>query len=77
MSNRLNRVHASRSAAMKAGLNHLVIDPDVHVNDCAPVLEDYVAQYGRSKLVNALGSRFATRHGGGKNWYKQTAEERS
>jgi hypothetical protein len=36
-----------------------------------------VAQYGRSKLVNALGSRFATRHGGGKNWYKQTAEERS
>lgn len=51
MNDRLNRVHASRSAAVKAGLNHPVIDTDVHVNDYAPVLEDYVAQYGRNKLA--------------------------
>ncbi|CAA2110385.1 hypothetical protein VVAX_06629 [Variovorax paradoxus] len=80
MNDRLNRVHASRSAAVKAGLDHPVIDTDVHVNDFAPVLEDYVAQYGGNKLVDALrkalGGRFVTRNGGGKDWYQQSAEER-
>jgi hypothetical protein len=80
MNDRLQRVHASRSAAVKAGLDHPVIDTDVHVNDFAPVLEDYVAQYGGNKLVDALrkalGGRFVTRNGGGKDWYQQSAEER-
>lgn len=52
----------------------------MHVNDYAPVLEDYVAQYGGNKLVDALrkalGGRFVTRNGGGKDWYQQSAEER-
>ena len=54
MNDLLTRVHASRSADVKAGLDHPVIDTDVHVNDYAPVLEDYVAQYGGNKLVDAL-----------------------
>ncbi|OUM03961.1 amidohydrolase family protein [Variovorax sp. JS1663] len=80
MNDRLSRVQASRSAAIKASLQHPVIDTDVHVNDYAPVLEDYIQHYGGSKLVDALrkalGGRFVTRTGGGKDWYQQTAEER-
>ena len=79
MNDRLARTHASRSAAVKATLDYPVIDTDVHVNDYAPVLEDYVQHYGGSGLVDALrkalGSRFVTR-GVGKDWYQQTPEER-
>lgn len=81
MNTRLNPAKASRSAAVKARLDHPVIDTDVHVNDYAPVLEDYIAQYGGPKLVDALrkalGGRFVTRDGGGKDWYQQSAEERA
>ncbi|GAA5231531.1 amidohydrolase family protein [Verticiella sediminum] len=80
MNDRLSRLHASRSAAVKAGLNHPVIDTDVHVNDYAPALEDYIQHYGGSRLVDALrkalGSRFATRNGEGRDWYAQTPAER-
>jgi predicted TIM-barrel fold metal-dependent hydrolase len=76
----INPQKASRSAALKAQLDHPVIDTDVHVNDYAPVLEDYIAQYGGPKLVdalrNALGGRFATRDSAGKDWYQQTPAER-
>lgn len=80
MNDRLSRVQASRSAAVKARLQHPVIDTDVHVNDYAPVLEDYIQHYGGNQLVDALrkalGGRFVTRTGGGKDWYQQTPEER-
>ncbi|MGP1614468.1 MAG: amidohydrolase family protein, partial [Pollutimonas bauzanensis] len=76
---RLTPAYASRSVAVKAGLNHPVIDTDVHVNDYTPVLEDYVQQYGGGQLVDALrkvlGSRFNTRSNG-KDWYEQTQQER-
>jgi predicted TIM-barrel fold metal-dependent hydrolase len=81
MNTRINARHASRSAALKARLDHPVIDTDVHVNDYAPVLNDYVAQYGGPKLVDALrkaqGGRFATRDAEGKDWYAQTPAERA
>jgi predicted TIM-barrel fold metal-dependent hydrolase len=81
MNTRINARHASRSAALKARLDHPVIDTDVHVNDYAPVLNDYVAQYGGAKLVDALrkaqGGRFATRDAEGKDWYAQTPAERA
>ena len=68
MNQPLKPSQASRSAAVKATLDYPVIDTDVHVNDYAPVLEDYVQHYGGGKLVDALrkalGSRFATRSGG-------------
>ncbi len=80
MNDRLNPLRASRSAAVKAGLRHPVIDTDVHVNDYAPALEDYIQHYGGNALVDALrkalGGRFVTRTGGGKDWYQQTPEER-
>ncbi|MDP9898738.1 amidohydrolase family protein [Variovorax ginsengisoli] len=80
MNDRLNPLRASRSAAVKAGLQHPVIDTDVHVNDYAPALEDYIQHYGGNALVDALrkalGGRFVTRNGGGKDWYQQTPEER-
>ncbi len=79
MNDRLSRVQASRSAAVKATLDYPVIDTDVHVNDYAPILEDYVQHYGGAKLVDALrralGARFATKSQG-RDWYAQTAEER-
>jgi predicted TIM-barrel fold metal-dependent hydrolase len=81
MNDRLSRIHASRSAAVKATLDYPVIDTDVHVNDYTPVLEDYVQHYGGSKLVDALrkalGSRFSTRATGNKDWYQQTPKERA
>jgi predicted TIM-barrel fold metal-dependent hydrolase len=80
MNDRLARIHASRSAAVKATLDYPVIDTDVHVNDFAPALEDYVQHYGGSKLVDALrktlGSRYASRSTGNRDWYQQSAEER-
>ena len=80
MNTRVSTLKASRSAALKSRLDHPVIDTDVHVNDYAPVLEDYIAQYGGPALVDALrkalGGRFVTRDGGGKDWYQQTPEER-
>ncbi len=79
MNDRLHRTQASRSAAIKAKLDYPVIDTDVHVNDYAPVLEDYIQHYGGSKLVDVLrktqGSRFATKSQG-KDWYQQTPAER-
>ncbi|MBV7482938.1 amidohydrolase family protein [Bordetella sp. BOR01] len=79
MNDRLVTAHASRSVAVKAGLDFPVIDTDVHVNDYTPLLEDYVQQYGGGKLVDALrkalGSRFNTRSNG-RDWYQQTQEER-
>ena len=79
MNDRATRLQASRSAAIKATLDYPVIDTDVHVNSYTPLLEDYVAQYGGSSLVDALrkalGSRYVTR-GDNKDWYQQTPEER-
>lgn len=44
---------ASRSAAVKARLDHPVIDTDVHVDDHAPALEDCVQHHGGG-LADAL-----------------------
>jgi hypothetical protein len=80
MNDRLARIHASRSAAVKATLDYPVIDTDVHVNDFAPALEDYVRHYGGAKLVDALrkalGSRYSSRSTGNLDWYQQSDQER-
>jgi hypothetical protein len=81
MNDRLSRVHASPSVAVKQKLNFPVIDTDIHVNDYTPDVEDYVANYGGNDLVDALRKASADRiaRGGvsnGKNWYDQSAEER-
>jgi len=81
MSPALRPKKPSRSAAIKAKLDFPVIDTDVHTNDYSPALEDYVAQYGGSKLVDELRKASLDRLergnvGDGKSWYEQTAEER-
>jgi len=79
----ISRPSASRSpsAAIRATLDYPVIDTDVHTNDYTPAVEDYVAQYGGSTLVDELRKASAERiergnYGNGKNWYEQTPEER-
>jgi predicted TIM-barrel fold metal-dependent hydrolase len=81
MNDRLSRLHASPSVAVKQQLDYPVIDTDVHTNDYSPDLEDYVAQQGGPKLVDTLrkGSEDRALRGGvsnGKSWYEQTPEER-
>jgi hypothetical protein len=58
-----------------------VIDTDVHTNDYTPAVEDYVAQYGGSRLVDELRKASVERiergnAGNGKSWYEQTPSER-
>jgi hypothetical protein len=58
-----------------------VIDTDVHTNDYSPDIEDYIAQYAGTQLVDELrkGSEARIERGNvsnGKNWYDQTQEER-
>lgn len=81
MNDRLSRIHASPSVAVKENLDYPVIDTDVHTNDYAPAVEDYVATYAGVQLVDALrkaGEERAGRGGigNGKSWYEQTPVER-
>lgn len=71
----------SPSAAIRSRLDYPVIDTDVHTNDYAPAVEDYVASHGGAHLVDELRKASAERidrgsYGNGKNWYEQTPEER-
>lgn len=68
----------SRSARVKAQFSHPVIDTDVHTNDYRPAIEDYVAQYGGSKLVDEFrrANSERTRSEGQGDWYQQTEQER-
>lgn len=81
MNDRASRLQLSPSVAVRQKLDHPVIDTDVHVNDYTPDLEDYVANYGGSHLVDHLRKVSENRVGrggvgNGKNWYEQTPEER-
>jgi predicted TIM-barrel fold metal-dependent hydrolase len=70
----------SPSAAIRQRLDYPVIDTDIHTNDYAPAVEDYVQRYGGSKLVDQLRKASEDRRGAnggnGKSWYDQTPEER-
>ena len=68
----------SRSAQVKAQLDHPVIDTDIHTNEFSPLLEDYVAQYGGAKTVDLFRQHL---HQHGLNvlaseWYKATPQQR-
>ncbi|KAF1049187.1 amidohydrolase family protein [Xylophilus sp.] len=81
MNDRLSRVHASPSVAVKRGLDYPVIDTDVHTNDYAPAVEDYIATHVGPQAVDALrkaGEERLSRAGvgNGKSWYEQTPAER-
>lgn len=68
----------SRSAQVKAGLDHPVIDTDIHTNEFSPLLEDYIAQYGGAQVVDSFREHL---HQNGLNalaaeWYKATPQQR-
>jgi hypothetical protein len=54
MSTQAERLGRSPSAKVKQQLDYPVIDTDVHTNDYSPDIEDYVASYGGTKLVDQL-----------------------
>ncbi|HVZ31975.1 MAG TPA: hypothetical protein VG963_06100 [Polyangiaceae bacterium] len=67
----------SASAAIKSTIDYPVIDTDVHTNDYAPAVEEYVAQYGGNQLVDEPRKAAVDRiergnYGNGKSWYEQT-----
>ena len=69
------------SPIVRERLDHPVIDTDIHTNDYAPALEDYIASYDGVQLVDELrkASQDRIERGGvnsGKTWYEQTPEER-
>jgi predicted TIM-barrel fold metal-dependent hydrolase len=81
MSTSPHSARLSPSRKIRSGLGYPVIDTDVHTNDYAPPLEDYVSTYGGAHLVDELrkASQDRIERGGvsnGKNWYEQTPEER-
>ncbi|WP_437515929.1 amidohydrolase family protein [Sorangium sp. So ce1099] len=81
MTDRIARLKASPSVAVKEKLDYPVIDTDIHTNDYTPALEDFVATYGGAKLVDDLRKALSSRrrnaeNSSGKDWYTQTPEER-
>jgi predicted TIM-barrel fold metal-dependent hydrolase len=77
MNDRLTRAKASRSVAVKANLNHPVIDTDIHTIEFGPLLEEYIAQYGGAKIVDEF--RAGVARGFNANfaeWYALTPQQR-
>lgn len=79
MTARLPATSVSRSAVVKSRLDFPVIDTDVHTNDYTPALEDYVAHYGGTELVDEFrraNSERSRSESNGQDWYTQTPEQR-
>ncbi len=64
----------SKSAAVRAGLNHPVIDSDGHTVEFFPTVLDYLKQIGGPKVVERYG--FGVMGGDFFNWYRLLPEER-
>src|SRR2546428_5430421 len=52
----MTNAHASKSAAIRAGLNHPVIDSDGHMIEFEAGTLDYLKQVGGSRLVERFNS---------------------
>jgi predicted TIM-barrel fold metal-dependent hydrolase len=68
----------SASAAVRARLDHPVIDTDLHTIEFAPSLEDYIAKHGGPSSVDQF--RAAINRGFGylsNEWYDLTLEQRA
>ncbi|MDR2613803.1 MAG: amidohydrolase, partial [Candidatus Accumulibacter sp.] len=73
----LAQKNKSKSAKVRALLNHPVIDTDFHTIDYAPLLEDYIAHHGGVKLVDEV--RTHLKHGlsiAAGEWYGFSPDER-
>jgi predicted TIM-barrel fold metal-dependent hydrolase len=74
----------SRSAQLKARLNHPVIDTDLHTFEFLPLLEDYIDKFGGAQLVDKFRNGRFNNRGNGRlssekvpSWYDLTDEERA
>lgn len=72
------KAKSSRSAQVKAQLDHPVIDTDIHTNAHSPALEDYIAQYGGSSVVDLFRTHLKDNglNGLAAEWYGATPQER-
>jgi predicted TIM-barrel fold metal-dependent hydrolase len=78
MSQNIQPIKPSPSAALKAKLDFPVIDTDLHTIEFAPELEDYIAKHGGGAAVDQF--RAAINRGFGylsNEWYELTPEERA
>lgn len=60
----------SKSAAVRAKLNHPVLDSDGHTVEFEPALHDYLKQVGGANILERYLSR---RSGGG--WYRRSPDD--
>jgi predicted TIM-barrel fold metal-dependent hydrolase len=69
--------YASQSAAVRARLNHPVIDSDGHTVEFEPVVLDYLKQIGGARIVDRYRAALLdTTAFGGFRWYGLTPQER-
>jgi predicted TIM-barrel fold metal-dependent hydrolase len=70
----MTKTEISKSAAVRARLNHPVIDSDGHMLEFEPGFLDYLKQVGGPKIVQ----RYMSGEAGGKlfSWYRLSPEER-
>ncbi|KGT46878.1 MULTISPECIES: amidohydrolase family protein [unclassified Acinetobacter] len=68
----------SRSAQVKSQLDFPVIDTDIHTNAYSPALEDYIAQYGGSRIVDLFRTHLKSNglNALAAEWYSATPQER-
>lgn len=68
----------SRSAQVKSQLDFPVIDTDIHTNAYSPALEDYIAQYGGSRIVDLFRTHLKSNglNALAAEWYNATPQER-
>lgn len=77
MNDRIRSSALSRSVAVKARLDHPVIDTDVHTVEFGPLFEDYIAQYGGAKIVDQFRARFKGGFSAGPaDWYNLSDQQR-
>jgi predicted TIM-barrel fold metal-dependent hydrolase len=78
MTQSVQSIKPSSSAALKARLDYPVIDTDLHTVEFAPELEDYIAKHGGGSAVDQF--RAAINRGFGylsNEWYELTPEQRA
>lgn len=72
--------HTSKSAAMRARLNHPVIDSDGHMVEFEPALFDYLKQVGGSEFVERYKAEWNSINAGSWgslfSWYRLSPAER-
>src|SRR5260370_874874 len=67
---------STKSAAVRARLNHQVIDSDGHTVEFEPAVLDYLKQVGGAKILERYKSAPDGYDSGIRQWYRMTPEQR-